>query len=192
MQILQESFERMVTGSTVTGLAAFTHTDSDRGIDDSAEFAVEVVAVERADEDSRWSLQLLPAPNGNGGEFWIDAEVHWGHSSPLVIVENQKVPTIGSVSARFVIYNHTVAGGWRSGEQQGTFHGTIQPRLMSAQHGTYVIERTGDMNRDWWTGAHWSENPRDAKWYDYEPHAGSEAEDEGAHTIYYPTGKIDH
>ena len=35
----------------------------------------------------------------------------------------------------------------------------------------YVIERTSEMRREWWTGSDWTEDENRAKWYDSEPHA---------------------
>jgi hypothetical protein len=55
----------------------------------------------------------------------------------------------------------------------------------------YVIERTNEMKREWWTGAEWSEDESQACWYDREPAAESETNDESAHVVHYDAGVVD-
>jgi hypothetical protein len=54
----------------------------------------------------------------------------------------------------------------------------------------YVIERTNEMKREWWTGAGWSEDENQACWYDFEPDAAQEADDENARAVHYETGVV--
>jgi hypothetical protein len=35
----------------------------------------------------------------------------------------------------------------------------------------FVIERTNEMKREWWTGSNWTENEHEARWYPEEPDA---------------------
>ena len=53
----------------------------------------------------------------------------------------------------------------------------------------YVIERTSEMKREWWTGAEWSEDETAARWYDREPNAEKETQDESAHVVRYEAGR---
>jgi hypothetical protein len=54
----------------------------------------------------------------------------------------------------------------------------------------YVIERTSEMRREWWTGSVWSEYENQARWYDSEPDAPQEAGDENARAVHYETGSV--
>jgi hypothetical protein len=55
----------------------------------------------------------------------------------------------------------------------------------------YVIERTNETKREWWTGAAWSEDESQARWYDHEPAAEKITDDEGAHVVHYEAGLVD-
>ena len=54
----------------------------------------------------------------------------------------------------------------------------------------YVIERTSETRREWWTGTAWSDDENGAKWYDSEPDASKETDDENAHSVHYETGSV--
>jgi hypothetical protein len=54
----------------------------------------------------------------------------------------------------------------------------------------FVIERTNEMKREWWTGSDWSEDENQARWYDAEPDAPQETDDENARAIHYETGVV--
>jgi hypothetical protein len=55
----------------------------------------------------------------------------------------------------------------------------------------FVIERTNEMKREWWTGTDWSDCEEDAQWYETEPDAPQETQDENARAVYHPAGTID-
>jgi hypothetical protein len=68
----------------------------------------------------------------------------------------------------------------------------------SAQHGErgarmreFVIERTNETKREWWTGSAWSEDDRQARWYATEPDAPEVTQDENARAVRHPAGVID-
>lgn len=54
----------------------------------------------------------------------------------------------------------------------------------------YVIERSNEMRREWWTGTDWSDDENLAKWYDAEPDAPHETGDENARALHYETGVV--
>jgi hypothetical protein len=54
----------------------------------------------------------------------------------------------------------------------------------------YVIERTSETRREWWTGTDWSEDENQARWYDSEPDAPKETDDENAHSVHYERGIV--
>ena len=47
----------------------------------------------------------------------------------------------------------------------------------------YVIQRTGETYREWWTGTGWSVDENSALQYPHEPDASIEANDEAAKAI---------
>ncbi|HET6326540.1 MAG TPA: hypothetical protein VFG04_17825 [Planctomycetaceae bacterium] len=54
----------------------------------------------------------------------------------------------------------------------------------------FVIERTNEMKREWWTGTTWSESETDARWYSSEPDAPEETQDENARAVHHAAGVI--
>jgi hypothetical protein len=54
----------------------------------------------------------------------------------------------------------------------------------------FVIERTNEMKREWWTGAEWSEDESEARWYPSEPDAPQETQDENARAVRHAAGLI--
>lgn len=54
----------------------------------------------------------------------------------------------------------------------------------------FVIERTNEMKRQWWTGSAWTEDETLAHWYDAEPDAPEETDDENARAVYYEAGVV--
>jgi hypothetical protein len=55
----------------------------------------------------------------------------------------------------------------------------------------FVIERTNEMKREWWTGTEWSEDEAEAHWYSIEPDAPQETQDENARAVRHAAGVID-
>jgi hypothetical protein len=55
----------------------------------------------------------------------------------------------------------------------------------------FVIERTNEMKREWWTGSEWSEDESLACWYSDEPDAPQETQDENARAVRHEAGLID-
>jgi hypothetical protein len=55
----------------------------------------------------------------------------------------------------------------------------------------FVIERTNEMKREWWTGTEWSENDNEAQWYLEEPDAPQETQDENARAVPHEAGLIE-
>ncbi len=54
----------------------------------------------------------------------------------------------------------------------------------------FVIERTNEARREWWTGLEWSDDENQARWYDSEPDAPLETGDENARSVHYDTGVV--
>ena len=54
----------------------------------------------------------------------------------------------------------------------------------------FVIERTNEMKREWWTGSAWTEDENQASWYDGEPDAPEETGDENARAVPYEARSI--
>jgi hypothetical protein len=54
----------------------------------------------------------------------------------------------------------------------------------------FVIERTNETKREWWTGSEWSEDESEARWYASEPDAPQETQDENARAVHHDAGLI--
>jgi hypothetical protein len=55
----------------------------------------------------------------------------------------------------------------------------------------FVIERTNEMKREWWTGSQWTEDEQEARWYAVEPDAPHVTHDENARSVEHDAGVID-
>lgn len=65
--------------------------------------------------------------------------------------------------------------------QQAFSSTTTQPNIGPAS--AYIIQRSSETVREWWTGREWSEDLQRARQYDREPDACVEAQDEMAVAI---------
>ncbi len=61
---------------------------------------------------------------------------------------------------------------------------------MATTQQRYVIERTSESKREWWTGSGWSEDDHRAQWFECKPDACREADDENAHVVEYTSGTV--
>lgn len=163
----------------------FGSTDSPR------EFAVKINSVGQSSGFHNWSIEFSTSPESNeSATHKVDIDVHWVHSTPVIVIEDQVVPGLGQVSGRYVIYNRGLSGVWKFGDRTGTTTALLESPHKSPHGCHYVIERSGETMHDWWTGSNWTDDWNKAKWYEHEPFAGSKTGDEGAHTVYYPKGVV--
>ena len=55
----------------------------------------------------------------------IPVKVQWAGDTPVIIVDNLKIPNGGTYSARVLVYSNTYAGTWSGGDKIGLLSGTI-------------------------------------------------------------------
>jgi hypothetical protein len=103
------------------------------------------------------------------------------------------LPRGGIVSAKVLVdmEHDAFSGVWSSNETHGHLLGRIEGAPTPAQSQRYVIERSSESLREWWTGKRWTENYAQAKWYEIEPDASQESHDEEARACFYPSGEIE-
>lgn len=75
-------------------------------------------------------------------------------------------------------------------EYEATIH--VCEELGEKSPKSFVIERTTEFDRDWWTGAGWSSNAGDARWFDAKEKLAAlrQADDEAAYPVCYPSRTI--
>ncbi len=55
----------------------------------------------------------------------IPVKVKWAGDTPVITVDNLKIPGGGTYSARVLVYEHTYAGTWSGGDKVGLLSGLI-------------------------------------------------------------------
>jgi hypothetical protein len=56
----------------------------------------------------------------------ITVPIHWAGDTPMIVVDNQRLPPFGTVSARVMFFDGHYAGYWKHGEQRGHLFGEIK------------------------------------------------------------------
>lgn len=184
MSLFHESLQQLLSGATLSGFLVEAN-----GQPAFNEVAVLVEGVAKAEALHQWRLEVVVTPGGNGETFSVTCDVHWAGSIPVLTIGDAEVPGFGTINARLMLDHWRFAGTWAHDDRQGHVGGAIVSQ--EGGHGKrFVIERTSEYLREWWTGSGWSKSDRDAEWFEHEPDAPRETDDEEARAVYYPRGRV--
>ena len=119
MNKLEKQFERTMSGCTMVGRFS-THGNEDKH---PAEDRYEISKVTKIGEDlwlftARFGKAKLPLP--------IPVPVKWAGDTPVISVTKLTIPTMGTFTARIVIYDGHYAGTWDAGDHGGHMWGRIE------------------------------------------------------------------
>lgn len=182
----ETSFERLLSGATLSGML------SAAGGEESRAAAVLVQRLERTDAPHEWLLHVVVTPGGNGVECQVKCDVHWAGSTPVATVHEAEIPGIGTVNAKVLFHNCLFTGTWLHAGRKGQMWGevvTCAPDETPPKR--FVIERSSEYLREWWTGSDWSEDYARARWFEHEPDGPRVTDDEEAHAVCYASGKVE-
>ena len=119
MNELEKQFERTMSGCTMVGRFS-THGQEDKH---PGEDRYEISKVTKIGEDlwlftARFGKAKLPLP--------IPVPVKWAGDTPVISVTKLAIPTMGTFTARIVIYQDHYAGTWDAGDHGGHMWGRIE------------------------------------------------------------------
>jgi hypothetical protein len=119
MSDLEKQFERTMSGATMVGRFS-THGKED---EHPPEDRYEISKVTKIGEDlwlftARFGKAKLPLP--------IPVPVKWAGDTPVISVTKLTIPTMGTFTARVVIYEGHYAGTWDAGDHGGHMWGRIE------------------------------------------------------------------
>jgi hypothetical protein len=116
---LEKQFEKSLTNATLIGHSSF------RGKEDQmpSEDRYEISKITKIGEDlwlctARFGKAKLPIP--------LPVPVKWAGDTAVISVTNFKVPTMGTYTARVLIYADHYAGTWDAGDHGGHMWGRIE------------------------------------------------------------------
>jgi hypothetical protein len=118
------SFAQMLSGATLDG----TYTQTGRGADPTKFLRDKYTLGEvRKVGPHSWLIEARIQYGEHDITLPITVPVQWAGDTPLIVLDNQKLPTFGTVSARVMFFDGHYAGYWKHGQQRGHLFGTIQP-----------------------------------------------------------------
>ncbi len=187
MSQFHKSLERLLSGATLSGFL------SAEGSPEPRPCSLKVERLEKSDGLHDWQFQFALQAAGNEHECRLPADVHWAGSTPVVSIHEAEIPGVGAVSAKVLINNCLVAGTWVHNDKRGEVWGEIShSHTPPPQHKKrFVIERSSEFLREWWTGSDWSDDCAKAQWFVHEPDGPRVTADEGAHAVCYPSGAVE-
>jgi hypothetical protein len=83
-----------------------------------------IVGARKLDGDS-WMIGSKMNYGGREMIMPIPVKVKWAGDTPVITVDNLKIPGGGTYSARVLVYEHTYAGTWSGGDKVGLLSGMI-------------------------------------------------------------------
>ena len=116
---LEKKFEKTMTGATLVG--RFTTHGKEEAL--PPEDRYEISKVTKIGEDfwlftARIGKSRLPVP--------LPVPVKWAGDTPVISVTKLKVPTMGTYTARVMIYADHYAGTWDAGDHGGHMWGKVE------------------------------------------------------------------
>jgi len=121
------AFEKLLTGSTLRG--HFTLRGAPEGAAPQAE-SYQIQSIRLLSEDGRrW---LFTVSFRHGEKDWalpLPIQVEWAGKTPVITLENFKIPGMGTFSARVLFADGMYAGTWAHGtEAGGHLYGILKPK----------------------------------------------------------------
>jgi hypothetical protein len=189
VESLFANFQKHLAGATLVG----HRTSEGYG---SAEFGgvrCMLKSVAKLAGTHNWLFRVGLESGGVESVFPLRGEVQWAGSIPVVVLTDVMLPRGGIVSAKVLIdkEHDAFSGVWSSNQTHGHLFGRIEEAPTPTHSQRFVIERSSEFLREWWTGERWTEDYAQAKWYQREPDASRESHDEEARSCFYPSGEVE-
>jgi len=119
---LQKSFQETMSGAKLIG--SFTIIGKEPG--KLNEEAYTISSVEKLEEGDYWLFKARIKYGKHDVEIPMPLEVKWAGDTPIITLTKTKIPTLGTFSARVIIYNGKYAGTWTHDEVGGHLFGRVE------------------------------------------------------------------
>ena len=103
-----------------------------------ADDAYVIKSVRKIEEGDYWVFDAVVKHEGKEMPLQIPIEVKWSGDTPVITLENLTIPSIGTFSARIVLYRDAYAGLWVHGDVKGHMYGVIEKLPAQAPAGAEV------------------------------------------------------
>lgn len=118
------------TLADVKFVGRFTVTGKDDGPLRKEEYTIS--SVEKQPDGDYWLFNTRIKYGKNDVQVPLRLEVKWAGTTPVITLTDFTIPTLGTFSARVVIYHNKYAGTWSHGEVGGHLFGTIEKNTSQA------------------------------------------------------------
>jgi hypothetical protein len=117
---LEAEFARQMSGATLLG--RFT-------VDQAPDMAPQeetyhLGAVEKLDGD-RWRFEARMEYGGKSYSLPLELDVLWAGDTPVITLTDMTIPTVGTYTARVMVYGERYAGIWAGGDHGGQMFGRL-------------------------------------------------------------------
>ena len=115
-----DDLAKMLTGSKFVGV--FT-IDGQEGIPAKEEYTIK--SVKKLAKSDTWIFQARIKYGKQDVTLPVPVPIKWAGETPVIEMNNLKIPLLGTFSAHIVIDDGKYAGTWKHGEVGGHMFGTI-------------------------------------------------------------------
>jgi hypothetical protein len=181
--------QQRLAGATLVGRL----TSEGYGSEEFKEVRCVLKSVAKLAGRHNWLFRVGLESGGMESVVPLRGQVQWAGSIPVVILTDVVLPRGGIVSAKVLVdtEHDAFSGVWSSSQTHGHLSGRIDEAPTPTHPRRYVIERSSEFVREWWTGQRWTEDYAEAKWYQGEPDASKESDEEEARSCFYPSGEVE-
>ena len=114
---LYEKFEKTMSGAKLVGNFTLLNAKPDQKLQPE-EYVIS--EVKKLDKGEMWMFKARIKYGGKDVTVPLPLEVQWAGDTPVITLTDFAVPTMGTFSARVVIYNQKYAGTWSHGKEGRT------------------------------------------------------------------------
>lgn len=115
-----DDLAKMLTGSKFVGV--FT-IDGQEGIPAKEEYTIK--SVKKLTKSDTWIFQARIKYGKQDVTLPVPVPIKWAGKTPVIEMDNLKIPLLGTFSAHIVIDDGKYAGTWKHGEVGGHMFGSI-------------------------------------------------------------------
>jgi len=120
-QELFKQFEETLSGATLAGHFTVTGKPTDK----LRKEEYKITGVTKLEEGDYWLFKTRIKYGSHDVEVPIALEVKWAGSTPVITLDEIKIPALGTFSARVAIDGDKYAGTWTHGKVGGHLFGDI-------------------------------------------------------------------
>ena len=115
------ALEKALTGTKFVGV--FT-IDGQEGVPAKEEYTI--ISVKKAQKSDLWIFKARIKSANQDVTLPVPVPIKWAGKTPVIEMDNLKIPLLGTFSAHIVIDDGKYAGTWKHGKAGGHMFGTIK------------------------------------------------------------------